>query len=251
MKHCITCISCIIFLIGDTLGTDDTIPNKLNRYIPYISIVKYVFTLFVLCVCYCANAQLRLDSVLWIDAQIFGGSNMIIMSDGNYYYSWSNCSETNISFGRWHLNKDTLILNPATDTNWTLIKSISYKKRSNDSLMRIYVKDSYGHNIDVYNPHFFYYDNEEAYGKIRCNDGYIDIPVNSVKELLYSYYSFNKDIDKIVEVIDRDIEIVFNPHASMLNRRIFQVTSADTEKYIIKNDGLYYIYNPVKRLYKY
>ncbi len=251
MKHCITCISCIIIFIGDTLGTDDTILNKLNRYISYLNMVKYLLTLFVFCTAYSAQAQLRLDSVLSLNIKSMGGSNLILQRDSIYYLSEFDCAQITVYSGTWHLNKDTLILMPATDTNWSVIKRISYIDRGNDTLLRIYVKDSYGHNIDTYNPWYFYYDNEMVYDNIISNDGYFSIPVNTVKEFTYSYYSFNKYVDKAVTVTDKDVEIIFNPPANMLYKTVLQKTFTHTEKYIIKKDGLYYIDNPIERAYVY
>lgn len=251
MKHYITCISCIIFLIGDTLGADDTILNKLNRYISYISIVKYLLTLLVFCIAYCAQAQLRLDSVFWRDAQLLGGSNIIIQSDSNYYISWSNCYETEIAFGRWYIHKDTLILKAATDTNWTLIKSVSYKKRQQDSFVRISIKDTYGHGVEMFRERFLHYNNEKVYDGIITVDGYVDIPINAVIDVIFSYFAFSRYVLKTIPISDNDIEIVFNPCAEMLDRGILLTTTKTDEKYIIKKDGLYYIDNPIERAYVY
>lgn len=213
--------------------------------------MKYLFTLLAFCASYCATAQLRLDSVLSIDAVSLGSSYIILQSDSTYYLSGANCYETDIFYGKWYVNKDTLILAPAKDADWVIIKSISCNKRKNDSLIRIYVKDKRGNNVVTDKLQFFYSDNQKVDDYIISNDGYIDIPVNSVKEFTYHYYAFDEYVVKTIQVTDMDIEIIFNPHAYMLDRAVLQKTSTQVEKYIIKNDGLYDMNNPTVRYYQY
>lgn len=201
--------------------------------------MKYLLALFFSCSLYGSFAQLPIDSILHLDVNSLGGSMLYINSDSTYYISWSDCSSTDIAFGKWYVSKDTFIMKPATDTNWQVIRSFSYKPKVCNDTVYVSFIDNYGNPVNTNQLGFFDEKGNDIDEYNRYCGSELLVQSKKARYFYIYYYRFNKSAKEYIPILYNDIDVVFNPPSDMLDRGIEQVTTTAIKKYLIKSDGLY------------
>lgn len=167
--------------------------------------------------------QLKVDTFQKVNG--FVSSYLLISSDTSFFIAFADCTEAEISKGKWKKEKNRITLIPETENEVKVKPLINYEENDNDSFITFIALDYFQRPFESYG--FVFFDHEMKEHHISTNkEGVLHVPKNKFVAYLtpdeYDNMEIGRSLSDYIHTLDKglaQVKVTLNyPIEVLMNR---------------------------------